>query len=397
MKGYFFSFFMIIALKSAWSFQFCDQKREEATLSPPLKVRGYDTPNDGGGSITIEWESSKHDKGKAEIKYSICRSTNPRHGFKEIGLVYSGTQKYVDNETKDGEKYYYKIIAVSKGKIGISEVSKPVTSRPQWFDTKKLNLAIIAFILSFFVIYFIRTAIRGKKLFIRKIAGIDAIEEAIGRATEMGKPILFIPGIADMDNVQTVAGVIILGRIAKTIAEYDIKLNVPVSRSIVMSTARETIKEAYLAAGRPEAYSEDMVHYLTDAQFAYVAGVNGIMVREKPATCFYMGCFFAESLILAETGNSINAIQIAGTAMPSQLPFFIAACDYTLIGEELFAASAYLSNEPRQLGSLKGQDVGKFIAMGFIAIGTIITTLNNLIPNRFINFLWKLVSKLFET
>jgi hypothetical protein len=92
------------------------------------------------------------------------------------------------------------------------------------------------------------------------------------------------------------------------------------------------------------------------------------MVRERPAACFYMGSFFAESLLLAETGNGIGAIQIAGTAQPAQLPFFVAACDYTLIGEEFFAASAYLSGEADQLGSLKGQDVGKiFVAAGIVA------------------------------
>jgi hypothetical protein len=62
--------------------------------------------------------------------------------------------------------------------------------------------------------------------------------------------------------------------------------------------------------------------------------------------------------------------------MPAQLPFFVAACDYTLIGEELFAASAYLSNEPKQLGSLKGQDVGKSIAMLAIVTGVILLTLH---------------------
>ena len=68
-------------------------------------------------------------------------------------------------------------------------------------------------------------------------------------------------------------------------------------------------------------------------------------------------------------GNSIGAIQIAGTAQPAQLPFFVAACDYTLIGEEFFAASAYLSGEPDQLGSLKGQDVGKIIVAAGILAG----------------------------
>ena len=99
-----------------------------------------------------------------------------------------------------------------------------------------------------------------------------------------------------------------------------------------------------------------------------------MMVREKPAACFYMGHFFAESLILAETGNSIGAIQVAGTAAPAQLPFFVAACDYTLIGEEFFAASAYLSGSPEQLGSLKGQDVGKMIVAVVLIIGVLMIT-----------------------
>ena len=109
---------------------------------------------------------------------------------------------------------------------------------------------------------------------------------------------------------------------------------------------------------------------------AFNAAIDGMIVREKPATMFYMGAFFAESLILAETGNSVGAIQIAGTAQPAQLPFFVAACDYTLIGEELFAASAYLSREPRQLGSLKGQDIGKGLFILCIIVGVILATLN---------------------
>ena len=136
-----------------------------------------------------------------------------------------------------------------------------------------------------------------------------------------------------------------------------------------MTAAQETVESAFIGAGRQDAYNEDDIYYLTDEQFGYVAGVTGTMVRDKPAACFYMGCFFAESLILAETGNSIGAIQVAGTAMPSQLPFFVAACDYTLIGEEFFAASAYLSGEKQQLASLKGQDVGKLLAGVLILVG----------------------------
>lgn len=60
--------------------------------------------------------------------------------------------------------------------------------------------------------------------------------------------------------------------------------------------------------------------------------------------------------------------------MPAQLPFFVAACDYTLIGEEFFAASAYLSGEPEQLGSLKGQDVGKVMVAALLIVGVAMAT-----------------------
>jgi hypothetical protein len=115
-----------------------------------------------------------------------------------------------------------------------------------------------------------------------------------------------------------------------------------------------------------------MVFYVTDQQFAYAAAVDGIMTREKPATNFLIGMFWAESLILAETGAMSGAVQIAGTDAISQLPFFITACDYTLIGEELYAASAYLSREPVLLGAIKGQDYSKAIILGLIIVGTVL-------------------------
>ena len=245
--------------------------------------------------------------------------------------------------------------------------------------------------------FFIETARRGKKLFVRKIAGLEAVDDAVGRATEMGRPILFIPGILDMDDVQTLAGLTILGRISRIIADYDTKIFMPVSRSLVMTAGRETIKAAYQAAGRPEKYSDDMVSYVTDEQFGYVAAVDGIMVREKPATVFLLGAFFAESLILAETGNYIGAIQIAGTARPAQLPFFIAACDFTLIGEELFAASAYLSDEPKALGSLKGQDVGKALAMVIIVVGVLAITIGQAWHVDFMMSLVDTLTNIFST
>ncbi len=237
-----------------------------------------------------------------------------------------------------------------------------------------LALMVMGLLLALFcasVLYLTEVAKRGKAQFIRPIAGLAAVQEAIGRATEMGRPVLYVPGIADVDDIQTIASVVILSEVAKTAARYDTRTIFATCSPLLFPIAEETIRNAFLDAGRPDAFNRDDVRFLSYDQFAFTAGVTGIMLRERPAANVYMGAFWAESLILAETGFLSGAIQIAGTANVSQLPFFVAACDYTLIGEELYAASAYLSHDPRLLGSLKASDAAKLVVAAFIAIGVL--------------------------
>jgi Domain of unknown function (DUF6754) len=362
-----------------------------------ITVRAYDTDNDAGGSITVEWDDPGYEKLDGFKGFMIQRINALSGRSDSVEVVPFGARSYEDRNVSDDSTYSYSVAAVVNGERFASTPSAQVRSAKQWFDGRLTWVLILGLIICGAVVYFIESAKRGTKLFLRRIAGLEAIDEAVGRATEMGRPILFVAGIQDMDDVQTIAGLTILGSIARTVAEYDTKINMPVRASLVMTAARETIKQAYVIAGRPDAYNDDMVHYVTDEQFGFVAAVDGIMVRERPATCFFLGAFFAESLIMAETGNSIGAIQVAGTAMPAQLPFFVAACDYTLIGEELFAASAYLSGEPRQLGSLKGADVGKGIAMIVILMGVIATTIASAWNSDLMLQLENLLRQMFST
>jgi len=343
---------------------------------PASEVKAFDTPNDAGKSITIQWQLSPDDGAGLNnvLMYEILRYVSPEAEYTKVGDSPRGTTEYVDNSARDKTPYYYKIRALSKTSFSDSAPSPAVVSTPQWFKKERVNAFIVVLILSLGIVYFIYRASKGKEMFVRKIAGLEAVDEAVGRATEMGKKIFYIPGIYDMDSMQTVASVTILGHVAKRVAEYEAKLEVPNCYSLVMVACRETVKQAYLNAGKPDNYSDDMIYYITQDQFGYTAAVSGLFVREKPAAIFLQGHFFAESLIFAETGNSVGAIQIAGTAQPTQLPFFVAACDYTLIGEELFAASAYLSKNPKLLGSLKGQDLGKFLMMAAIVVGSILET-----------------------
>lgn len=257
--------------------------------------------------------------------------------------------------------------------LTVANVSSSLQSN-KWFDKSKLNNLIIMIVFSAIVLYFIRHARKGAAIKLRKIKGLDAVEEALGRATEMGKPVLYVHGLAPMGSISTIAAVNILGRIAKRVAEYETTLKVVNNDPIVMSVSQEVVKEAYLEVGRPDAYREEDTFLVAAEQFPYVAAVSGIMNRERPAANFYMGFFYAESLLLAETGAATGAIQIAGTDSYTQLPFFITTCDYTLMGEELYAASAYLSKEPLLLGSLRAQDIGKGFLIIILVAGTALAT-----------------------
>lgn len=356
--------------------------RESIAVPPPVNVQAKDFEYDDGDAVDVSWDASAEDTlGATEFMGYIVFRRQSAGSYDSLDFVVSTIDtayEFLDRTVIKDSTYFYAISSVHvRGLSAMTESAGAVTPDTEWFNFGRIWVLMFMIFLSAAVMYFIYSAEKGKTFFLRKLAGLEAVEEAIGRATEMGRPILFIPGILDMDDVQTIAGMTILSKVARQVANYDSRILVPTRASLVMTAARETVKEAYIAAGRPDAFRKDDIYYVSDEQFGYVAAVNGIMVRDKPATCFYMGAFFAESLILAETGNSIGAIQIGGTAMPAQLPFFVAACDYTLIGEELFAASAYLSNEPKQLGSLKGQDMGKALAMIVIILGVLLATLGH--------------------
>ncbi len=327
-----------------------------------------DTPNDDGSSLTIIWNIQN-----PSVKTITISRINPDNKKKILFTTNNLKGNKTDSENIiSGKEYHYILTATDSAKAPVLQLETKSIAKAQWFNNEKISLLIMSLILAIAIIYYIFSAKSGKELYIRPIAGLESMDEAVGRATEMGKPIMFIPGINDIDDMQTIAGLTILGKLSYKAAEHGADLLVPVSKSMVLSTAKEIVKESFMKAGRPDAYNPDSVFYLTDDQFGYVAGVDGIIVREHPAAIFLLGAFYAESLILAETGFASGAIQTAGTAMPSQLPFFVAACDYTLIGEELFAASAYLSKDPHQLGSLKGQDLGKALIVSILVLGIIL-------------------------
>lgn len=301
----------------------------------------------------------------------------------EVGRVPATDGTFVDGPSAegaegppDGQPFTYRLTTVSSADTlqapGPPAVTAAATSHPQFFNTNRINVLLLLALFFGFVLYNVQRANRGEKFHVRKLAPVVAIEEAIGRATEMGRSVLYVPGIEEIDDIQTIASMLILGKIAEQTARYDVPLRVPVRSPFVLAVADEVVRSGTMQAGRPDAYQPDRIQFISSEQFAYCAGVNGIILRERPAANLYLGKFYAESLIFAETGFAAGSIQIAGTAEVTQLPFFIAACDYTLIGEEYFAAGAYLTQDPALVSTLTAADWAKIMLVTLLVLGAVL-------------------------
>jgi len=227
------------------------------------------------------------------------------------------------------------------------------------------------------VFWAIYTARKGRQVKVRAIPALDAIPEAVGRSVEMGRPVMFNLGIADIIGdtaAQTLAGLGVLSYVAGLCADYDTRILVPITKPNVLPLAEETVRTAYFTKGKLDKYDPNWIQYLSDEQWAYVSGVMGMTQREKPGACILVGGFWSETLMVVECANSVGAIQIGGTGQLPQVPFFVAACDYALIGEEIYAARAVVSQDVQSLGSIDGQDLVKLISIILIVAGIALST-----------------------
>lgn len=242
------------------------------------------------------------------------------------------------------------------------------------YDDTGMYQVIFVVLMVIFILFNISRAKGSKSLFIRRIPGLNAIDEAIGRATEMGRPVLMVPGIGDETQIGVTAQALaIFANVTKVAIRFGTPIRLCCANATTYALATEIIRDVYQSEGMIEQFEPETVQFVSDRQFAFAAGISGLIHRDQMAATFFLGAFYAESLIFAETANSIGAIQVAGSTQNTQTPFFIAACDYVLIADEFYAASAYLSREPVLVGSLVGQDwckimVGFAIIIGFLSV-----------------------------
>ncbi len=242
-------------------------------------------------------------------------------------------------------------------------------------------LVLIGYIL---VVFVATRKFKGTKEFpIKHLSGLDYIDDAIGRATEMGRPVHFTMGSGELDS-QYFAAFEYLGYIANKVAAYDTDIIVTNAIPEVQPITEEIVKSACVAQGKPELYKADNIRYVS--VYALRPAVLGTFEREQVAASFVLGNIYHESVIFVEAASRVGAITVGGTTQTAQIPFFVAGADYTLIGEEFYAGSVYLSGDITKFGCLVAQDAGKYFSLLFIILGSLLATFGN---DYFINIIRK--------
>jgi len=224
---------------------------------------------------------------------------------------------------------------------------------------------------------------------IRKIAALDAMEEAVGRAAEMGRPVHVspgTPGAAESIEAQTIAGLAVTSHVSRLCARNGVPVIATASRPELLPVLQEIVKEAYKAEGVGEAYNDENVRFLSDNSNAYAGGVQGIVEREECAANIIVGKLYGTANVLFGRATVAGkTIQIGGTAYYLVVPHLVVTCDYVLMGEEVFVAEAYLNQDPKQLITVFAQDIFKIISLGLLIIGLLTYSMGSNLVIDFLN------------
>jgi len=223
------------------------------------------------------------------------------------------------------------------------------------------------------ILLFMRFARRGRTWTLRRVPGLDAIEEAVGRCTELKRPLHYNAGLANVRGAtaaETMAAINVLSYVSALCAKHDTQMIVTCCNYEQLPYLEEAVQTAFAAAGKT--VPDDYVRYVGAGQGQLSIAAQGIFEREKIAANIMMGGYDEEAVSIAEKGYRVGAMGIGGTARMGQVAILAAVMDYTLIGEELYAAGAYVSGDPVQVASVAGADLPKIAGMLLILIGLVL-------------------------
>jgi hypothetical protein len=208
-----------------------------------------------------------------------------------------------------------------------------------------------------------------------RLAAVDAISEGVDRAVEMGKPVHYTGGErADLTGVNTPMTVAMFSGLAYTAglcAEKGARLIVHAPQTAeALPILQKIVYDQYALKGKLDKYDIRDIRFYGEL---YASGVLDSFARDGVATNIIIGAPAGESLVIQDHAKRHGALNIGGTARWIMQYSFAVLADYMLIAEEIYAAAAVMSKDPKQIATLRSGDIIKTISLALLIIGTLLS------------------------
>lgn len=240
------------------------------------------------------------------------------------------------------------------------------------------NITHLIFLVSFIILFFyLMRRSKTNTPWIREPAAIQAIAEGIGRASEMGRPILVTTGRGTMfefkSSASQTASYSIISYIAKIAAQQGGRVIAGVYGGQNMPYMEETLHQGRIEAGvSPEVEASWEVRFMGAAIFSYASAMLEAILRDKPAAMFAFGAMFDESLIFLGVGRREGVFQIFGSDTTSNQCWWAALSDYMMWHEDMYVAGALLRKDKEMMYTIIGQDVLRLVVIAIMVLGIVL-------------------------
>jgi len=206
---------------------------------------------------------------------------------------------------------------------------------------------------------------------LRKIAAFDKVAHAIGLSVEAGKRIHLSLGnsLISSENASSgFMGLSVLKKIIKVAANSD-RPPIVVSGDATLSILSQC---SIQAAGQDlsiQPKTEIPTNWLVGlTPYSFAVGSLPVIYDEQTSIDILLGHFGSEVGLILDASERTGNISLAGSDQLNAQAIVYAAAQEPLIGEELYAAGAYVQTGGMHQASLHAEDVLRWIIVG-IALG----------------------------
>jgi hypothetical protein len=241
------------------------------------------------------------------------------------------------------------------------------------------DLLAIGVLVGFAVLLVVRTGTELRwPTTLRALPAFDDLRKAIERSVEAGERVHLSLGTGTLiggESGPALAGLAAMAETAEVTLEADRPMVVSSGDGSLTAAAQDALRGKLGRMGAADRFHWTSARMLAPAPFAYVATLPGLLDAERVSVHLLLGHFGSEGALAADMGARQRSFVLAGTdSVPTQALFF-ATADRPLIGEETFAAGAYLGAGGMQRASLRVQDLLRLVLIIVIVVGTILRTL----------------------